>query len=275
MAKRLALVARSIVVVLALVVVVVGLPARWLGFIGPSWVRFQSSDGKWADETVPTKGRDFVVILRTTPQPAWFQLEYWFNDYDDPEWRVPYVAALPIRTTGKLPSECANKGVPPKLAPIVVRSFDEAVGTVCRAHQTTKLSVARYGALPEGAVLIVEYPAASGNPAARDIWCETERADWSAGHAIAFQVNAEHDMRLSVSFVDRNGVAYTSWAELSAHAWQRVRLPFDRIRPNPYFQPPDAKTGAPIDVSEVTRIGFAPQDPGAGVVSIGRFVVDY
>jgi hypothetical protein len=52
-----------------------------------------------------------------------------------------------------------------------------------------------------------------------------------------------------------------------------VRIAFADIRPNPYFQPPGAKTGAPIDVSAVERIGFAPQDPAAGRLAIGAISV--
>jgi len=82
-------------------------------------------------------------------------------------------------------------------------------------------------------------------------------------------------MRLSVSFMDRNHVAYTHWVELQGGEWQTVRIPFAQLRPNPYFQPPDAKQGAPLDVSEVQRIGFAPQDPGAGHLAIGKIWLDY
>jgi hypothetical protein len=45
------------------------------------------------------------------------------------------------------------------------------------------------------------------------------------------------------------------------------------MRPNPYFQPPGAKTGAPLDVSAVTFIAFAPQDRTSGRLEVGKFVV--
>lgn len=76
-----------------------------------------------------------------------------------------------------------------------------------------------------------------------------------------------------MSFLDRNRVAYTTWTELKGGVWQAVGIPFDEMRPNPYFQPPDAKTGAPIDVSEVKSIAFAPQDRTAGRFTISRFVL--
>jgi hypothetical protein len=55
--------------------------------------------------------------------------------------------------------------------------------------------------------------------------------------------------------------------------WQPVRVEFADIRPNPYFQPPDAQTGSAIDVSEVKAIGFAPQDQTSGRLSVSRIVV--
>jgi len=171
------------------------------------------------------------------------------------------VLALAVSLTG-----CASSA-------IVIRSYADGLAGVRSANPQVKLSVARDPAVSDGAVLLVEYPAASGNPAARDVWCEAEHVDWTAGRAIAFQARAEHAMRISVSFMDRNRVAYTSWSELPAGEWQTVRVAFEQIKPNPYFQPPGAKTGAPLDVSEVKAIGFAPQDPGAGRIAISRFVV--
>jgi hypothetical protein len=92
--------------------------------------------------------------------------------------------------------------------------------------------------------------------------------NWTAGNAIAFVVNPDHPLRLSVSFIDRNGVVYTAWKDLDGGVWQPVRIPFDKIQPNPYFQPPGARTGAPIDVSEVRMVAFAPQDKTAGRLKI-------
>ena len=120
-------------------------------------------------------------------------------------------------------------------------------------------------------MLLVEYPAPTGNPAARDVRCDAEDQNWTAGRAISFEVKPANPLRLSVSFLDRNGVAYTAWTNLQGGVWQVVRIPFAEIRPNPYFQPPGAKTGAPLDVSDVKWIAFAPQDQAPGRLAIGRF----
>jgi Carbohydrate binding domain (family 11) len=83
----------------------------------------------------------------------------------------------------------------------------------------------------------------------------------------------EHAVKLSLSFFDRNRVVYTAWTELHANVWQGVRVPFDEIRQNPYFQPPDAKVGAPLDVSDVKGLAFATQDATSGRLRISQFVV--
>jgi hypothetical protein len=159
------------------------------------------------------------------------------------------------------------------LALLVIRSYVDGLAGVHSANPMIVFTLAQDAAVSDGPVLLVDYPAATGNPAGRDVWCEAERVDWAAGHAIAFQAKPDHAMRLSVSFMDRNHVAYTSWSDLRAGEWQTVRIAFAQIKPNPYFQPPGAKSGAPLDVSEVKAIGFAPQEPGAGRIAISRFVI--
>ncbi len=156
---------------------------------------------------------------------------------------------------------------------IVVHAYSDGLSGVRAANPDVHLSVGRDPAMPDEPVLFVEYPAASGEPAARDVQCDAENQNWTAGRAIAVRVKPAHPIRLSVSFFDRNRVAYTTWAELQGGVWQEVRIPFEELHPNPYFQRPDARTGAPLDVSEVNRIAFAPQDPASGRMAIGRFVV--
>jgi len=158
-------------------------------------------------------------------------------------------------------------------AVLVVHSFKDGLATVHVANAAVRLSVGRDPAMSDEPVLVVEYPGPTNEPAARDVQCAAENTNWTAGRALSFQIKPDHAMRLSVSFRDRNHVVYTSWTELTGGVWQRVRIPFDEIRPNPFFQPPDANKGAPIDVSEVAFVAFAPQDRASGRLAISRFVV--
>jgi carbohydrate binding protein with CBM11 domain len=158
-------------------------------------------------------------------------------------------------------------------AVIVIQSFTDGLAGVRAANAGVRLSIGRDPSMSDQPVLVVEYPEPTGDPGGRDVRCAAENTNWTAGRAISFQIKPDNPMRLSVSFLDRNHVTYTAWTELKGGVWQQVRIPFDEIRPNPFFQPPDAKTGAPIDVSEVTFIAFAPQDPTSGRLAMGRFVV--
>ena len=156
---------------------------------------------------------------------------------------------------------------------LVIREFKEPLVGVCTARPGVHLSVARDDSFPTEHVLVVEYPGPANDPAARDTQCTAQSRDWTAGSAIAFQIKPAHTLRLSLSFIDRNRVVYTTWKELTGDVWQLVRIPFQEMRPNPYFQPPDAKTGAPLDVTAVENIAFAPQDQTSGRLSIRSFVV--
>ena len=154
---------------------------------------------------------------------------------------------------------------------LVIHSFTNGLAGVRSANPDVHLSVGRDSA--EEPVLQVEYPSPTGNPAGRDVQCDAEIRDWTGGRAISFQVKPAHALRLSVSFIDRNRVIYTSWADLKEGVWQVVRFAFADMKPNPYFQPPDAKQGSAIDVSDVAFIAFAPQDQTSGRLAIGQFVV--
>ena len=156
---------------------------------------------------------------------------------------------------------------------IVIQAYQSGSSGVRAANPDVRLSVGRDPDGPDEAVLIVDYPAPTADPAGRDVRCDAENRDWSAGRAIAFQIKPEHSSRLSVSFIDKNGVVYTAWRDLQGGVWQPVRIPFDEIRPNPFFQPPGAKAGAPLDVTDVRFLAFAPQDKAAGRLAVGRFVV--
>jgi hypothetical protein len=156
---------------------------------------------------------------------------------------------------------------------IVIHSYKDGLSGIRTASPDVKLSVGRDPALGDEPVLFVDYPAPGADPAGRDVTCDALDRDWSPGRAISFRIKPAHAVKVSLSFLDRNRVAYTTWTELKAGVWQTVRISFDEFRPNPYFQPSDAKTGAALDVSDVTGIAFAPHDQTPGRLAISRFVV--
>lgn len=157
---------------------------------------------------------------------------------------------------------------------IVIHSFKNGLAGVRAANPDVHLSVGRDPAGPDEPVLQVEYPLPTGNPAGRDVQCDAENRDWTGGRAIAFHVKPAHALRLSVSFIDRNRVVYTNWADLKEGVWQAVRFEFAQMKPNPYFQPPDARLGRAIDLSDIAFIAFAPQDQTSGRLAVATLVVE-
>jgi hypothetical protein len=162
---------------------------------------------------------------------------------------------------------------PAQTSDIVIHAFTDGLSGIHTSNPDVKLSVDRDAADPDDPVLVIEYPKGGADPAARDVRCDAVNRDWTSGRAVAFRIKPAQAIKISVSFVDRNRVAYTTWAQLEAGVWQEVRIPFDEIRPNPYFQPAGARTGNPIDVSDVTAIAFAPHDQASGRLEISRLVV--
>lgn len=155
---------------------------------------------------------------------------------------------------------------------VPIRTFKSQLSGTRAASADVKLSVGNDPGLGDEPVLFVSYPSPSADPASRDVWCDAETTDWSSCSAISFHIKPERPLKLSVSFFDRNRVVYTSWVDLEGNVWQPVTLSLRAVRPNPYFQPPGAKIGAPIDVSEVTGVAFAPHDQSSGRLSISKLV---
>ena len=155
----------------------------------------------------------------------------------------------------------------------ILQDFKGGLTGVHTRNPALKLRVDQHPTIPNERVLTVDYPPPSDDPAGRDVWLDVEQRDWTGGRAIEFRVKPDHPSRLSVSFADRNHVAFTTWIDLRDTVWQNVRLDLATIRPNPYFQPPNAVSGKPKDLSEVNALGFAPQDREAGRIAIGRIAL--
>jgi hypothetical protein len=180
---------------------------------------------------------------------------------------LPLAAILSCTATPAIRAPTAQ----PDPSQRVVRSHHQDLGGV-HAGKDVTVSVVEDPDSKKEHVLAIAYSAAQG-PADRDTWCDTEVRDWSGAHTLHFRVRSEQPLHISVSFFDANHVGYTAWADVSAGRWEPVDISLDTIRPNPYFQPSEAKLGSPIDLHDVAGIGFAPQVRGAGKFLVGSFAI--
>ena len=158
------------------------------------------------------------------------------------------------------------------LQAVVLQAFERGTDIV-RARPTVTLHVVTDAEIPTERVVVVEYPPPGADPASRDVWIDTEHRDWSKARAIEFEVRALHPTRISVSFIDRNRVVYTTWSDLLHTSWHTVRVVLDSIQPNPYFQPPEAMKGRKVDVSDMSGLALAPQDTTAGTLWIRKVLL--
>jgi len=156
---------------------------------------------------------------------------------------------------------------------IVIQGYGQGLAGVRCGNPEVRLSLSRELTPAGETVLVVDFPASTGKPAERDVWCEAENRDWSSGRGVAFQVKPDQPMRFSVSFMGTNGVAYTAWWHVDGGQWQPIEMSFAEIKPNPYFQPPGANLDSPIDVGDVKRLGLAPQLKESGRIAVSKFVL--
>jgi hypothetical protein len=126
-------------------------------------------------------------------------------------------------------------------AVIVVHSFTDGLAGVRVANADVRLSVGRDPSISDEPVLVVEYPGPTREPAGRDVQCAAENTNWTAGRALSFQVKPDQAVRLSVSFRDRNHVAYTAWTELTGGVWHASRFRSTRSAPIRSFNLPTRK----------------------------------
>lgn len=156
---------------------------------------------------------------------------------------------------------------------VLVHDFTQGLYGVRALNSAVKLRVDRDSNVGDEPVLVIDYPAPDADPASRDVAFDVENRNWTSGHALQLRLKPSHPIRISVSWLDRNRVAYTWWSELRDTGWQTLRVPFGEIKPNPYFQPPGAKLGSSLDVSDVRYMALSPQDSSSGELAIARISV--
>jgi hypothetical protein len=120
-------------------------------------IAYQTDDGEWADGEILFKGRDFEGIVfgyelykivcqkphlklqRTTQKPEVWNIEWWFDDFNEPKWLVPYTkphnnlnGEKYYRPEGM--DHCANKGVKPELLDIAGKRASEYIAKLQKTH---------------------------------------------------------------------------------------------------------------------------------------------
>lgn len=77
--------------------------------------------------------------------------------------------------------------------------------------------------------------------------------DWSGAKRITLRVKSDAPVSVELAFNDANQNAYVAPAVNSAagKGWQVLEVPFAGFQLNPYYQPPQAKKGAALDLGKI------------------------
>ncbi|HJT24169.1 MAG TPA: carbohydrate binding domain-containing protein, partial [bacterium] len=100
------------------------------------------------------------------------------------------------------------------------------------------------------------------------VW-HTISADLSKNGSLKFKAKSTVPGDVQLAIVDAFGVQYVTKASISSKDWAVVEVPLSSFAKDPYYTPPQAVLGHPMDLSKVSNLNFSPQVQGASVVEIG------
>jgi hypothetical protein len=87
--------------------------------------------------------------------------------------------------------------------------------------------------------------------------------DWNGAKSVELRVYSKEPLQLELAFNDANQNAYLSTGgATTGKGWETLKVPFSSFVLNPYYQPPQAKKGAALDLSHVETFNVAPKTEG-------------
>jgi hypothetical protein len=103
------------------------------------------------------------------------------------------------------------------------------------------------------------------------LWCRAGGADWagvdlSAAKTIEFSVNCKGPLVLGMSLTDKNKNQYVAEISVKGGGLEKVSIPMDSFKLDPYYTPPEAIKGAPKDFTKVSTFGL--QGKTVGTLSV-------
>ena len=96
----------------------------------------------------------------------------------------------------------------------------------------------------------------------------TTTLDLSKAGSFKFMAKSSVAGQVQMVITDAFKVQYISKFPITT-AWTEVDIPLSAFTKDPYYTPPDAIPGHPLDWSKTGNLNFSPQIPGASVVSVG------
>ena len=93
--------------------------------------------------------------------------------------------------------------------------------------------------------------------------------DMSKAASLKFMAKSTIPGDLQIAIKDAFNVQYVTKVTIPSADWTLVTVNLSSFAKDPYYTPPDAIAGHPMDLSKVGNLNFSPQMQGASVVFIG------
>ncbi len=93
--------------------------------------------------------------------------------------------------------------------------------------------------------------------------------DFSKSGSLKFMAKSTIPGDVQIAIKDAFNVQYVTKVSIPTADWTEVTVNLSSFTKDPYYTPPDAIAGHPMDLSKVGNLNFSPQMPGASVVCIG------
>jgi hypothetical protein len=94
-------------------------------------------------------------------------------------------------------------------------------------------------------------------------------ADLSKNGFLKFKAKSTIPGAVEIVLKDSYNVQYVTKFSIPSNDWTTIEVPLSSFVKDPYYTPPDAIAGHPMDLSKTSGTGFQPQMAGSAVVEIG------
>ncbi len=101
------------------------------------------------------------------------------------------------------------------------------------------------------------------------IWNNIPELDLSKASTLVFMAKSSMGGDVQLAIKDRWNLQYSTRFQAPLKQWAEVRVPVSSFVQDPYYTPPDAEPGHPMDLSKLKNLNFGPQGAGAATLWIG------
>jgi sialate O-acetylesterase len=98
--------------------------------------------------------------------------------------------------------------------------------------------------------------------------------DLSGKKKMIFQARATLPGEVQVALKDKWNVQYVAKVQVRFKQWTKIKISFSDFEKDPYYTPPNAEPGHPMDFSQVSGMNFGPQAKGKGEIWIGPVLAE-